>query len=46
MNYKNKVYTTVTDYMAKLSVLDEKEREINKQVQMETLSRVTAEQQR
>ena len=46
MNYKNKVYTTVTDYMAKLSVLDEKEREINKQVQMETLARVTAEQQR
>lgn len=46
MNYQKKVYDTVKSYIESLSALDEKEREINKQVQMETLARVTAEQQR
>lgn len=46
MNYQKKIYDTVKSYIESISALDEKEREINKQVQMETLARVTAEQQR
>lgn len=46
MNYQKKIYDTVKSYIESMSALDEKEREINKQVQMETLARVTAEQQR
>lgn len=46
MNYKNKVYTTVTDYMKKLDALNEQECEIDRRVRAETLARVTAEQQR
>lgn len=45
MNYQKRIYDTVKSYIESLSSLDEKEREINKQVQMETLARVNAEQQ-
>ena len=46
MNYQQKIYNTVNSFIEMMADLDGKEREINKQVQAETLARVTADQQR
>lgn len=46
MNYKNKVYNTVTAYMAKLEELDGLERELAAQERNETISRVHAAERR
>lgn len=46
MNYQQKIYNTVNSFIETMADLDGKEREINKQVQAETLARVTADQQR
>ena len=46
MNYQQKIYNTVNSFIETMADLDGKERGINKQVQAETLARVTAGQQR
>ena len=46
MNYKNRIYDTVTAYMAKLSEFDTLERELEAQERAETISRVHAAERR
>ena len=46
MNYKNRIYDTVTAYMAKLSEFDTLERELEAQERSETISRVHAAERR
>lgn len=46
MNYKNRIYDTVTTYMKKLSELDGLERELAAQERAETISRVHATERR
>lgn len=46
MNYKNRIYDTVTTYMKKLSELDGLERELAAQERAETISRVHAAERR
>ena len=46
MNYKNRIYDTVTTYMKKLSELDSLERELAAQERAETISRVHAAERR
>ena len=46
MNYKNRIYDTVTTYMKKLSELDDLERELAAQERNETISRVHAAERR
>lgn len=46
MNYKNRIYDTVTAYMAKLSEFDTLERELEAQERAEIISRVHAAERR
>lgn len=46
MNYKNRIYDTVTAYMKKLSELDSLEKELAAQERAETISRVHAAERR
>ena len=46
MNYKNRIYDTVTTYMKKLSELDGLEKELAAQERAETISRVHAAERR
>ena len=46
MNYKNRIYDTVTTYMKKLSELDGLERELAAQERAEAISRVHAAERR
>ena len=46
MNYKNRIYDTVTTYMKKLSELDSLEKELAAQERAETISRVHAAERR
>lgn len=46
MNYKDKVYSTVTAYLAKLNELDVLEKELSAQERAETISRVHAAERR
>lgn len=46
MNYKNRIYGTVTTYMKKLSELDSLEKELAAQERAETISRIHAAERR
>ena len=46
MNYKNRIYDTVTTYMKKLSELDSFEKELAAQERAEIISRVHAAERR